>query len=123
MELRGIDLKLGRVRYWGREFREMHAQLARTGSQWSGKLESPLVAGDIQWNWEGKGRLAAKLERLSITEPTPAAGAAEAPRADSDLPALDVTAERFEFKGKWLGASTSRPSPPATSGASTSSTS
>jgi uncharacterized protein (TIGR02099 family) len=104
VELRGVELKLARARYWGREFAQMSTHLARSGSEWSGKLESPLVAGDIRWNWEGKGRLAAKLERLSIIEPTPVAGAAETPpRVDSDLPALDVTAERFEFKGKWLG--------------------
>ena len=105
VELRGLDLKLGRAHYWGRDFREMKAQLARKGSQWTGKLESPLVAGDIQWNWEGKGRLAAKLDRLSITEPTPGATPAEPqPAAQSDLPGLDITAERFEFKGKYLGA-------------------
>ncbi len=103
VELLGVDLKLGRARYWGREFSRMNARLARAGSEWTGKLESPLVAGDIRWNWEGKGRLTAKLDRLSIIEPTRATGAAETPRADSDLPALDVTAERFEFKGKWLG--------------------
>jgi len=102
--LRGVDLKLARARYWGREFRAMNAQLARKGSQWTGKLESPLVAGDITWNWEGKGRLAAKLERLSIVEPTPGTAPAEAQGAQADLPALDITAARFEFKGKWLGA-------------------
>jgi len=105
LELRGLDLKLGRARYWGREFRQMSAQLARKGSQWTGKLEGPLVAGDIQWDWAGKGRLVAKLERLSIVEPTPGAAPVE-PRegAQADLPALDITAQRFEFKGKWLGA-------------------
>ena len=105
VELRGVDLKLGRAHYWGRDFRQMNAQLARKGSQWTGKLESPLVAGEIHWNWEGKGRLAAKLERLSIIEPTPGATPAEPqPGTQADLPALDITAARFEFKGKWLGA-------------------
>jgi uncharacterized protein (TIGR02099 family) len=104
LELRGVDLKLARARYWGREFRQMNAQLARNGPQWSGKLESPLVAGDIDWNWEGKGRLTAKLARLSITEPTPGTAPVEPQQAEpSDLPALDITAERFEFKGRWLG--------------------
>ena len=104
IELRGVDLKLGRARYLGRDFQQMQAQLARTGSQWEGKLESPLVAGDVRWNWEGKGRLAAKLERLAIVDP--AAGSASAEReqgTQADLPGLDVTAERFEFRGKWLG--------------------
>ena len=105
LELRGLDLKLGRAHYWGRDFRQMNAQLARKGSQWSGKLDSPLVAGDIDWNWEGKGRLAAKLDRLTITEPTPNAAPVEPQQGtQADLPALDVTAQRFEFKGKWLGA-------------------
>ncbi len=104
LELRGLDLALGRARYWGREFGQMNAHLARKGSQWTGKLESPLVAGDINWNWEGKGRLVAKLARLSIVEPTPGAAPAEPQQGtQADLPALDVTAERFEFKGKWLG--------------------
>jgi uncharacterized protein YhdP len=105
LELRGLDLKLGRAHYWGRDFRQMNAQLARKGSQWTGKLDSPLVAGDIDWNWEGKGRLAAKLDRLSITEPTPGTVPAEPQQGtQADLPALDITAQRFEFKGKWLGA-------------------
>ncbi len=102
LELRGLDLEVGRAHYWGRDFLQMRAQLARKGTEWTGKLESPLVAGAIHWNWEGKGRLAAKLERLSITEPTPASAPAQ-PATASDLPALDITAQRFEFKGKWLG--------------------
>ena len=103
MELRGIDLKLGSARYWGRDFRDMYAQLQRSGSQWSGRLESPLVAGDIQWNWEGKGRMLAKLDRLTITEPAPGAAVEQQQGTQADLPALDVTAERFEFRGRWLG--------------------
>ena len=107
MELRGIDLNLTLARYWGRYFHDMHARLERSGSEWRGKLESPLVAGDIRWNWEGKGRLAAKLERLAITEAAAAAGGGAAPEARAatrdDLPALDVTAEKFDFRGKWLG--------------------
>jgi uncharacterized protein (TIGR02099 family) len=105
VELRGVDLKLGRALYWGREFREMSAQLALKGPQWTGKLESPLVAGDIRWSWEGRGRLEAKLARLAITEPASGPAAVDPQQGtQADLPALDVTAERFEFKGKWLGA-------------------
>jgi len=104
MELRGVDMNLGSARYWGRDFHNMRAQLERSGSQWTGKLESPLVAGEVQWSWAGKGRMVAKLERLSITEPAAGSAAAEPQQGtQSDLPALDVTAERFEFRGKWLG--------------------
>ncbi len=102
VELRGVDLSLAKVHYMGRDFAQMAAHLERTGSQWSGKLESPKVAGDVRWNPQGKGRLEAKLERLTLTDSTrvdtPDPGAVEA-----DLPALDVTAEHFEFRGRWLG--------------------
>ena len=104
LALRGIDMKLDRAHYLGREFRQMGAHLESSGTQWKGKLESPLVSGDVQWNLGGKGRLIAKLDRLSIQEPSPTSGAVDTPQVnDSDLPALDVTAERFEFMGHWLG--------------------
>src|SRR6185503_5347713 len=104
--LRGIDLKLARTRYWGREFRDVAANLERDGSRWSGTLLSPRVSGYVQWVWAGRGRLTAKLERLAIADPTP--GAAPAPEAAKqpakDLPALDITAQKFDFKDHWLGA-------------------
>jgi uncharacterized protein YhdP len=62
------------------------------------------VTGDVQWSWAGRGKLVAKLARFSITEPSATSGAVDTPQASqSDLPALDVTAERFEFMGRWLG--------------------
>ena len=103
MELRGIDLKLGLAHYWGRDFHAMRAQLARNASRWTGKLESPLVAGDIDWSWEGRGRMVARLERLAIIDPAPGSAPPEPEARQSELPALDVTAEKFDFRGKWLG--------------------
>jgi uncharacterized protein (TIGR02099 family) len=102
MELRGVDLKLAQVHYLGRDFAQMAAVLERRGSQWSGKLESPRVAGEVRWNPQGKGRLEAKLERLTLTEST-RTDAHEAGATQPDLPALDVSAESFEFRGRWLG--------------------
>jgi uncharacterized protein (TIGR02099 family) len=102
IELRGVDMKFALAHYWGRDFANLHATLARTGSRWQGHLDSPTVAGVVDWNWEGKGRLAARFDRLAVTES--AATIAEAKAEAADLPALDVTAEKFDFRGKWLGA-------------------
>lgn len=102
MELRGVDLRMGRVRYLGREFAQMQAQLERNASQWSGKLASPLVAGEVRWNPEGKGSVFARLERLAIPEST-AQPPQDPQAANADLPALDVVAERFDFRGRLLG--------------------
>jgi uncharacterized protein YhdP len=101
--LRGLDLNLARVHYMGRDFAKMNARLERNGSQWSGMLESPRVAGEVRWNPEGKGRLVAKLERLTLTDPTPGAAPDRPQDNAADLPALDVAAEHFEFRGRWLG--------------------
>ena len=103
IELRGADLKLALAHYWGRDFANMHATLARSGSQWKGHLESPAVAGDVDWNWEGKGRLVARFDRLAVVEAANTLAPAKAAQA-TDLPALDVTAQKFDFRGKWLGA-------------------
>ena len=102
LELRGVDLNLGQVRYLGREFQQMRARLDREDTQWSGRLASPLIAGDINWNGAGRGRLVAKLDRFAI--PAAVEGAKSAtPSEHIDLPALDVRAERFDFRGKALG--------------------
>ncbi len=103
LELRGIDLKMGRVRYLGREFAQMSVGLERRGAQWNGNLEGPLVAGAVQWTPEGKGRVIARLQRLAIPEAKDVPQSAPAPSADADLPVLDVIAERFDFRGKALG--------------------
>lgn len=102
VELRGLDLTLAHVHYLGRDFEQLHAQLERSGALWAGHLESPKIAGEVHWDPSGKGSLQAKLDRLSIAE-SARAEARDAQAAGPDLPALDVTAERFEFRGVWLG--------------------
>ena len=109
VELRGFDLQLSRVRYLGREFSRMHARLARSATGWSGQLESPLIAGDVQWNPQGNGRVIARLARLTIPESSAAPASAQAQplaspaAAQSDLPAIDLVADRFDFRGHTLG--------------------
>ena len=102
LELRGIHLSMGRVRYLSREFERITTELERNGAQWNGNLEGPLVAGAVQWNPEGKGRVIARLARLAIPE-SKARPAATVATGDPDLPVLDVSADRFDFRGKNLG--------------------
>lgn len=102
VELRGVDLALGRARFLGRDFPRVRARLDREGMRWSGRLDSPMIAGDIEWNGEGRGRLVAKLDRFALPEPAP--GASMTPQGDeSELPGLDIRAARFDFRGHSLG--------------------
>ena len=100
--LRGVDLALGRARFLGRDFAQVRARLDREEMRWSGRLDSPMIAGDIQWNGEGRGRLVAKLDRFALPEPAP--GASMTPQGDdAELPGLDIQAARFDFRGRTLG--------------------
>ena len=76
-----------------------------TPSQWAGKLESPLVTGNVQWTTRRQGppRGEARPAHRSRSR-RPRAARSDTPQAtDTDLPSLDVTAERFDFMGHWLG--------------------
>ena len=104
IELRGIDLDMGSVRYLGREFAKVSVDLERRDADWHGNIESPVIAGAVQWSPLGKGRVIARLSRLSIPEAKPGPVAvAPQPASEADLPALDVISERFDFRGRTLG--------------------
>ena len=109
--LRGLDLRLARVHFLGRDFRDMMAALERREGKWVGHLESPLVAGEVSWDPAGRGSVVAKLARLSIPEATQPAPANPAPSEENELPAIDVAAERFDFRGRTLGALVLRAEP------------
>ena len=87
----------------GRDFSAIHVQLERSGRQWAGKLDSEKVAGEVRWDPAGQGRLTAHLTRLALGQ-SARPEAPEVVASHPDLPALDITAERFEMRDHWLGA-------------------
>ncbi|HEX6632575.1 MAG TPA: YhdP family protein, partial [Usitatibacter sp.] len=101
-ELHGLDLTLDRVRYLDRDYADVHAALERARGEWRGRLESPKLAGSVTWNPAGNGSLVARFERLSVAEAAHPQRT-QASYSSRPLPALDVAAERFEFRGHWLG--------------------
>src|SRR5262249_24041015 len=103
VELRGFDMKLAKAHYIGRDFTDARAARAREGTHWKGRLEGTNVAGDIDWSSEGKGNLVARFERLFLAEGALSTSQDASKSKRSDLPGLDITAKRFEFRGKWLG--------------------
>ena len=99
--LRGIDLRFGRVRFGGREFTNTSAKLERAGTQWRGTLDGSQVAGSISWDPAGRGRLTARLARVGLPEaPSQPSGSQS---ASHDPPAVDLIADRFDFRGRELG--------------------
>ena len=100
--LRGVDMRFGRIRYKGRDFTDTSAKLEQAGTQWRGTLDGPNVAGAITWDPQGRGKATARLKHFSIPE-TPPAGAAVPQPPGQDPPAIDLVADRFDFKGRDLG--------------------
>jgi uncharacterized protein YhdP len=63
------------------------------------------VAGDVSFRNAGGGRLIARLARFTIPADAPAAAGGQprpAPKP-SELPAIDLVADEFTFRGKQLG--------------------
>jgi len=101
IELRGLDLKLGQARFLGRELRDLGARLTRSDMRWSGSVDSPLIAGEVTWDPAGRGSVVARLARLSIPQSAP--GPVARTDENRELPAIALTAERFDFRGRTLG--------------------
>jgi uncharacterized protein YhdP len=103
-ELNGFDLAVGRMRFLGHDFERMHAALERKQGAWAGRVESPSVTGDVRWDPAGHGHVTGRLEHFALNEAAPDSGAGSpASAAGGDLPAIDVTAKSFDFRGHWLG--------------------
>jgi uncharacterized protein YhdP len=91
------------VRYQARDFTQVAVNMQKSGAAWAGKLQGPMVDGDVSWDPSGKGRVSARFTRLAFSEQAKDAEPTHPSESESDLPALDVIAERFEFRGRWLG--------------------
>jgi len=104
LELKGMDLAIGTLHYTGREFRQMQANLVREEGEWRGTLSSPALSGQVAYDPRGRGRVKARLARFQLaTAREGESGPEPASPADDTLPDLDVVAERFDFRGRWLG--------------------
>ena len=103
LELRGFDLRIGRLHYTGREFSELAARMEREGTEWRGTLASPQIAGSVTWSPAGRGRVAARLDRFALAESDTVVADGARTGTTDELPALDIFAQDFEFRGHALG--------------------
>lgn len=103
------DLRIGELEWFDRRF----AALALTATQQTGVLQLTAKGRDVEgtasWRPQGKGRLTARLRRLTLPareEPAvpPAQAVAVAPDAKPpELPAFDVVIDEFQIAERALG--------------------
>ncbi|MEO8249741.1 MAG: YhdP family protein, partial [Burkholderiales bacterium] len=78
----------------------------RDAAQWRTEIKADQLAGQLQWR-EGEGSapgiVSARLKRLALPDPQPAAANLAPEKPAERLPALDVVVDDFELHGLKLG--------------------
>jgi uncharacterized protein (TIGR02099 family) len=105
--LAAADLRIGELDWFGRRFGAMALTAVQQGGVLQMTAKGRDVEGAASWRPQGKGRLTARLRKLTLPprdEPaapvTPVAAAAEKP---IELPALDVVVDEFQLGERALG--------------------
>ncbi|HSH73120.1 MAG TPA: YhdP family protein [Methylophilaceae bacterium] len=106
-----IDMTVNTLDVFDRRINALKLNAKPSGDGWTFNLQSREITGDAQWSSQsasqGNGKLSAKLKSLII--PSAAPNTAELrtqgnfKQQAQSYPALDITAENFEFGKKKLG--------------------
>ena len=99
------DLKVDTLDAFGKRVTGVTLEAGADAEGWSANVQADQLAGDLAYRSAGDGKLIARLARFTIPEDAPGHDAAQAKgeKKVSDLPALDLIADRFTFRGKQLG--------------------
>jgi uncharacterized protein (TIGR02099 family) len=94
------DLAIGRLDAFGRRLEAVKVKATADAGGWSAALESKDILGNVFYREAEGGKLVARMSRFVDPPASPAAG----PERDlSELPALDLVADSFNFGGKEFG--------------------
>lgn len=120
----GFDFRLGRLIAYGRPFDELKIKGRRATDVWAVSVASKELEGDFTWRaaaFNERGAIRARLKKLILADELPvvagsaavrqtaaggsvtSTGVTELAQNEGDLPALDVVADEFTFKDRWLG--------------------
>jgi uncharacterized protein (TIGR02099 family) len=120
----GFDVKLDGLTAYGRAFKAVALKGRHTIDDWRFTVESTEASGDFTWRpgaFNDRGSVRARLKNLELADQTasasqaasPSPNAPNAPSAPSaepnveptaaELPALDIVADSFKLKDRWMG--------------------
>lgn len=102
----GADVKLGQVDFLGRRFNELALTAVNQGEATQLTLAGREIEGAATWRGEGKGRLTARLKKLTlpaVDDKAPAPPPKPPGTKPPELPALDVVVDQFQQGQKQLG--------------------
>lgn len=97
-----LELKFGSLDAFGRRLGNVALRASAEAAGWSANVNADELAGDVSYRARPQPRVIARLSRF--TTPADAPGAKPRPAIrPSDLPAVDLVADEFTFRGKRLG--------------------
>ncbi len=107
----GFDFKLGQLIAYGRPFDDIKLKGRRATDVWAMSVSSREAEGDFTWRaaaFNERGAIRARLKKFVLTDEVPAnvpmpAAPNDASANQANLPALDIVADDFTFKDRWLG--------------------
>ena len=97
-----LEVRLRQLDAFGRRLSNVALRASAEAAGWSANVKAEELAGDVSYRLRPQPRVIARLSHftvpadISATKPRPAA-------RPSDLPALDLVADEFTFRGKRLG--------------------
>ncbi len=116
LPIAGANLHIGKLTGYGQTFSALHVTIARRGDGLAARLSSSALNGEVVW--EPHGYETGSMFRASLSNlhwsgeeqsqpPLPAAEPVNAEQAaktqPGDIPALDISIENLQIKGKHIG--------------------
>ena len=100
-----VDLEVATLDAFGKRVRGVTLKGGADAEGWSANVQAEELAGDLAYRGAEGGKLIARLARFRIPDDAPGheAGPVKGEKEVKDLPALDLIADRFTFRGKQLG--------------------
>jgi uncharacterized protein (TIGR02099 family) len=96
-----LSLKTPSLRFLGRDFTQVEAELRPRDAGWQIALNMQEAAGNLFWRQAGEGSLDGRLRRLVLLPAAESSGAN--PSLINSLPALNITVDDFRMGERLLG--------------------
>jgi len=97
-----MELKFGSLDAFGRRLTNVALRASAEPAGWAANVNADELAGDVSYRARPEPRVVARLAHFTVPADTPGTKPRPATRP-GDLPALDLVADEFTFRGKRLG--------------------
>lgn len=109
INLSKVDLDINKLDVFDRRLNELKLSASAISDGWQLQVQSKEMAGDVQWQNQGNGKVLARLKYLNLPSSTPdtamlrTQGQFSQQSNISEYPSLDIVAESFSHGTKQLG--------------------